>query len=87
MIPTPTLRDFFGDTLASGWPRQWFAIVFEILQQFVDDLAQLGVHLGFIIAVAALTDDSRALADEALILIGPFHDLDVSRAVVHDRDS
>jgi hypothetical protein len=67
--------------------RQWFAVLSHNFQALIDYLAQFGLHLSFVVAVATLTNDSRALADETLILIGPFNDLDISSAVVHDRGS
>jgi hypothetical protein len=70
-----------------GWRRQWLAVALESFQPLVDDLAQLGVHPSLIIAVATGADDAWALSHEALILVGPFNDLDVSGTVVHERDS
>jgi hypothetical protein len=58
--------------------------LFNNFQAFIDDLAKLGVNLGFVVAVATLSDDSWALANEALVLVGPFHNLDIPRAIVHE---
>ena len=49
-------------------------------------LNELG-NISFVVAVAARTDNPRALANEALIFIRPFHQLNVPSTVVHDRDS
>jgi hypothetical protein len=77
----------FRDTLSGGRWRQRFAVLQGDLDPFVHDLAQFGIYFGLVVAVAAWADDAWALADEALILIGPLNNLDVPSAVVHDLDS
>ena len=61
----------------------------EILERMfdIDDPAQFRVHISFVVSVATRTDNPRALADEALILIRPFHNFNVPSTVIHGRDS
>lgn len=81
------LGDLFDNALAGGGRRQWLAILLEDFEPLIDDLTKLGIYFGFIVAVATLTNDSRALADKALVFVGPFNDFYVPCAVVHDFDS
>jgi hypothetical protein len=80
------LSDSFCNASAGSRRRQRLAILLEDFEPLIDDLTKLGIYFGFIVAVATLTNDSRALADEALVLVGPFNDLYVPCAVVHDMD-
>lgn len=79
--------DFVSDALASGRWWQWLALTLDRFQPFIDDPAQMRVHLRFVVSVATRPNDPRTLANETLILIRPFHYLDVPGTVVHDRDS
>jgi hypothetical protein len=81
------LRNLLCNSPSRGCRRQRLAIALQRFQPFIDDLAQVGIHFRFITAVATRSNDARALADKTLVLIGPFHDLDVSSTAVHDRDS
>jgi len=47
----------------------------------------LGVDFRLVIPMTTRTDDAGALADEALVCIGLFYQLDVPRTVAHDWDS
>jgi hypothetical protein len=63
--------------------RQRCPVLLHDVDPFVDDLTQLGINLRLVIAMAAWTDDARALADKAAIVIGPFDDLDVAGTLFH----
>jgi hypothetical protein len=78
------LSDSFSNPLTRHRRRRP-TVLLEYFDPFSDDLAQLGVHFGFIVAVTARTDNAPALADEAPIFVGPFHGFYVSSAVVHDE--
>jgi hypothetical protein len=73
--------------LPIGWRRQLPAIAFERYKPFINDLAHLRVHFRFIVAMTTRSNNSGALADKGLILIRPFHDLDVSSTSIHVLDS
>jgi len=75
------------DSLSGRRRRQGSAVLFEDFDPFINDSAQLSIDFGFVIAMAARANNAGALADETVILIRPFDNLDVSRAFVHDFDS
>jgi hypothetical protein len=79
--------DALNKPLASRRLGERLAIAFHSVNPFLDDQAQLGVHLSLVVSVTTGADDPRALADEALILVGPFDNLNVPGAVVHEWDS
>jgi hypothetical protein len=80
-------REFFRDPLPCGSRRQRPAILFEYLDPLIDDLTKLRIDLCFVIAVAAWAHETGALTNEALVFVGPFDDLYIPGAVVHDFDS
>jgi len=79
--------DFVSEALTGGRWRQRFPIAFEYLNPLIDDLTKFRVDVGFPVTVAARADNTGALADEALIFLGPFHQLDVASTIVHEFDS
>ena len=62
-------------------------MLLEDFDPLIDDLTKLRINLRFIITMTARTDEAGTLADEALVFVGPFNDLDIAIALIHDRDS
>src|SRR5713101_2707153 len=76
------------DQVATGGRRrQRLAVLSVEIDCFLNDSAQLVKDDFFVIAVAASVNQPRGAAHVALILLGPLHDLDVSRTVLHFFDS
>jgi hypothetical protein len=86
-LTTEMLGNFLRGVSSRRRRRQRFAVAPERIDPLVHDSTKFGVHLRFIVAVAAGSDDSRTLADKALIFVRPLDDFYVSSAFVHDRDS
>jgi hypothetical protein len=57
------------------------------VQDFLDDLAQLVEHLPLVISVAAAEEQPGTAPDVAAVLVGPFDNLHVPRAVFHNLAS
>jgi hypothetical protein len=60
---------------------QWFgqgaSIGFEQFNPFLDNLAEFGIDLRFIVTVAARADERRRAADKAAVFVAPLHQLGV----------
>ena len=73
-------------TTRSRW-RKWFAIFLIQRNGFFDDVAELVEYRLFIRSVATSIDEPRRTSDVALVFLGPFNNLRVSRTVFHVFDS
>jgi hypothetical protein len=80
------LVDLLSDVLAGGRRWQRLAVALHGVDPFIHDLAELSVDLALVAAVATRPDDAGTLADEALVLVGPFYQLDVACAFFHCRE-
>jgi hypothetical protein len=78
-----SLQSTFKSTSASCWRWQRRAVLFEDFKPFINNLAEFSIDFGFVVAVAAGTDNTWTLADEALVFIRPFNDLDIFRDFIH----
>src|SRR3990170_275258 len=67
---------------AGGW-RQGFSFPPIQLKCLVYQFAGLGKHFFLVAAMAAAVKQTRTASDETLVLVGPFHNLGVPRALFH----
>jgi hypothetical protein len=64
-------QNFVGKIPVRSGGREWLLIPLQNIQPFLHDLAEFSIDLGFIIAMTARPDQTRTLADKALIVLRP----------------
>ena len=75
--------EFAGVVFSSSGCGKGLTVLLVYIDPFLYGSTELSIDLGFIVAVDAAEHKTRTCADIALILLRPFHNLDVLIACLH----